>query len=80
MGFVQFMASTAGRALRIIAGLVLIALGLNARTTGGIILAIVGLAPLAAGVLDFCLIAPLLGKPFRGKDVRAMAKNAQHVG
>lgn len=70
-GFVKFMASTNGRIARGVAGLILIALGLFA-TTGAaqIILIVVGLVPLAAGVFDFCLFAPLGGMPIGGKDIR----------
>jgi hypothetical protein len=76
MGFAQFMASGLGRGLRIIAGIILIAVGLAAvGGTGGIVLAVVGLVPLAAGVLDVCLVAPLFGAPLKGTDVRAHARS-----
>ena len=70
-GFVKFMASTNGRIARIVAGLILIALGLFA-TTGAaqIILIVVGLVPLAAGIFDFCLFAPLGGMPVQGAEIR----------
>tara|TARA_B100001123_G_C14732641_1_gene797559 strand:+ start:81 stop:314 length:234 start_codon:yes stop_codon:yes gene_type:complete len=71
MKFSQFMASTAGRALRIVTGLALITIGLIMQSTGGYILAAVGLVPLAAGVFDWCILAPLLGAPFKGKDIRS---------
>jgi len=75
MGFAQFMASGLGRALRIVAGIALIAVGLGlVGGTGGIVLAVVGLVPLLAGAFDVCLFAPLLGAPFKGADVRAHAK------
>ncbi len=38
---------------------------------GWYILAAAGLLPLAAGVFDFCLIAPLLRRPMAGKKFRA---------
>lgn len=68
----QFMASTNGRIIRIVVGIVLIALGLAVvGGTGGIILAIVGLAPIGAGVFDICLIGPLFGAgSIQGKDIR----------
>ncbi len=69
MSFARFMATTAGRALRVIAGLALIVIGLAIGGTGGVILAIVGLVPLVAGVLNVCFIAPLLKVPFSGKAV-----------
>ena len=70
MGFAKFMASPAGRIARIVAGIVLIILGLVIGGAAGWIIAIVGLVPLAAGALDVCLFAPLLKAPFRGRDVR----------
>ena len=70
--FATFMASPAGRLIRIVAGLILIALGLFVvHGTGGTILAIVGLVPLVAGVFDFCIFAPLFGAPMSGPKMRA---------
>lgn len=69
MGFARFMSSTAGRLIRIVAGLALIVVGLVVVTgTTGIILAVIGAVPLIAGVANFCLFAPLFGGPFSGKD------------
>lgn len=71
MGFAKFMSSTAGRIIRIVAGLVLIAVGLLVvKDTAGIIVAVVGLLPLVAGVFDFCVFAPLFGGPFQGAKAR----------
>jgi len=67
MAFVDFMKSSAGRALRIIAGIALIIIGFAAvGGTGGTVLAIVGLVPLAAGLANVCLFAPLLGCDLKG--------------
>ena len=67
MPFVTFMSSTAGRALRIVAGLALIVIGLAVvGGTGGVILAVVGLVPLLAGAADVCLFGPLLGSDLHG--------------
>lgn len=71
MKFSQFMASTAGRVLRIVAGLALVITGLMMQSTGGYILAVIGLLPLAAGVFDWCIFAPLMHMPFTGKAIRA---------
>lgn len=71
MKFSQFMASTTGRLLRIIAGVGLIVGGLMLQSTTGYILVVVGLVPLAAGVFDFCVLAPLFGMPFGGKAIRS---------
>jgi Inner membrane protein YgaP-like, transmembrane domain len=76
MGFAQFMSSGLGRGLRIVAGIILIAVGLAVvGGTGGIVLAVIGLVPLVAGVFDVCLFAPLFGAPLKGADVRARAKS-----
>jgi hypothetical protein len=61
------MASVWGRVARIVAGLVLITIGLYLQNTWGIVIAIVGLAPLLAGVFNFCLFAPLFGGPFNAR-------------
>ncbi len=76
MGFAQFMSSGLGRGLRIVAGIILIAVGLAVvGGTGGMVLAVIGLVPLLAGVFDVCLFAPLFGAPLKGADVRAPAKS-----
>lgn len=70
--FVKFMASSSGRIVRIIAGVVLIALGLLViHGAGGIIVAVVGLVPFVAGIFDFCVFAPLFGAPLSGPKIRA---------
>jgi hypothetical protein len=70
--FVKFMASTTGRIVRIVAGLALIGWGLlGLGGTTGLIVAIVGLVPLAAGVFDFCVFAPLFGNPLSGRKIRS---------
>lgn len=70
-GFFQFMASMNGRILRAVAGLALVLVGLLVvQGTGGTILAIVGLIPLAAGLFDFCVFSALFGGKFWGKDIR----------
>ena len=66
-----FLASSAGRFVRAAAGLILIALGIW--FVAGVwqwVLIIVGVFPLAAGVFDFCLFAPLFGLPFSGERLR----------
>ena len=76
MGFAQFMSSGLGRALRIVAGIALIVVGLGlVGGTGGIVLAVIGLVPLLAAAFDVCLFAPLFGAPLKGADVRARAKS-----
>jgi len=70
--FVSFMASATGRIVRVVAGLVLVAwgwFGLGGAT--GMIVAVIGLVPLAAGLFDFCVFAPLFGAPLSGPKIRA---------
>lgn len=67
MSFAKFMAGPIGRGARALVGIVLIVIGISTGGAGGWILAIVGLLPLAAGVLNICVIAPLLKAPFSGK-------------
>ncbi len=70
--FVSFMASTAGRIVRVVAGIALIAWGLmGLGGTAGIIVAIVGALPLVDGLFDFCVFAPLFGAPLSGPKIRA---------
>ena len=72
-GFARFMASAAGRWLRIIAGAVIIFWGWSMHSGTGTIVMLIGLVPIAAGAFDFCLIAPLLHAPFWGRDIRRSA-------
>lgn len=70
--FCTFMASTAGRISRVVAGIALVALGmLVLKGTAGIVVAVVGLVPLVAGLFDFCVLAPLFGCPMSGPKIRA---------
>lgn len=72
MSLIKFLAGTGGRWIRIGAGIVLIAVGLFVlQNTAGIVVALIGLVPLAAGLLDFCVFAPLFGAPFSGKAIRS---------
>jgi hypothetical protein len=66
-----FLASPAGRVVRILAGVALILIGLFV-VDGPIswVLEMVGLVPLAAGIFDFCVFAPLAGLPFAGSKLR----------
>jgi hypothetical protein len=73
--FFRFIASPVGRGIRITAGIALIVIGLGlVQGTVGWILAIVGLVPLGAGVLDKCVFAPLFGLPFDGPSLRSAVK------
>jgi hypothetical protein len=69
--FIQFMASTSGRIVRVVAGIALIAWGiLGLGGTVGIIVAVVGAVPLLAGLFDFCVFAPLFSCPLSGPKIR----------
>lgn len=69
-GFAKFVNTPAGRLVRVVVGIVLIALGYMSRgSAGGIILIVVGLVPLTAGTFNLCLISALLGGPIRGSQV-----------
>ncbi len=67
MGLARFMATAFGRGLRIVVGLVLIILGISViHGTGGWIIAIFGLLPLTLGIINGCILAPILKVPFWG--------------
>ncbi|HUZ03234.1 MAG TPA: DUF2892 domain-containing protein [Thermomicrobiaceae bacterium] len=66
MAFVNLMQSSAGRLARALVGVALILVGLLVvQGPWGVVLAFVGLVPLAAGVLRICFAAPLLGVGLR---------------
>ncbi|GAC1335864.1 MAG: hypothetical protein NVSMB17_19190 [Candidatus Dormibacteria bacterium] len=61
------MAGPIGRGVRVIAGIVIAAVGLLVvGHAAGIALAVVGTIVFLAGALNFCLFAPIAGGPFRG--------------
>jgi hypothetical protein len=70
MGLAKFMASTAGRLLRVVLGIVLIIVGVVVGGPAGWVIAIIGLVPIAAGAANVCLIGPVLGAPFKGSALR----------
>jgi hypothetical protein len=63
------MSGPAGRGLRVVAGLVVVALGLFVArtTTWTVLLILIGLVPLAAGLFNVCVFAPLFGGPLSGR-------------
>lgn len=63
------MASFWGRTIRVVAGLALIWWGMTAASGAGAIVAIIGAIVALAGIFNVCILAPLFGAPFRGKDV-----------
>ncbi len=66
MSLIKFMSSSAGRLLRVIAGLALIVIGF-ALGGGWLTLSIVGLIPFLAGAFNVCLLAPFVGQPLKGR-------------
>jgi hypothetical protein len=69
---VRFLASVNGRVVRVVAGIALIVWGIwGLGGAIGVIVAVVGAVPLLAGAFDVCVLAPLFGNPFQGKDIRA---------
>lgn len=66
----KFIASPTGKKLRVIAGITLIGAGMAGKRQPNWLLAAVGLVPLSAGLFDKCVLAPLVGKPFSGEELR----------
>jgi Inner membrane protein YgaP-like, transmembrane domain len=74
IGLIEFLASTSGRLTRVVAGAVLVVVGLFALGgAAGVILAVVGAVPLLAGVFDVCVFAPLAALPFSGARIRRLS-------
>ncbi len=66
------MASSAGRIIRVVAGIVLVGWASSLCTGWAAwIVGIIGLVPLVAGLFDFCVFAPLFGAPMSGPKIRA---------
>lgn len=63
--FVGYMRNPAGRTLRIVLGLFLIWWGFWGHA--GWVLGVIGFAPLAAGLFNFCLFAPFFGRTIWGE-------------
>ena len=73
--FTQFISSMAGRIVRIVFGIILIAGGFILRhQTIGIVLMIFGLLPLFAGLFDICVLTGIIGNKWSGKYVRQCAR------
>ena len=71
--FTRFINSTLGRIVRLVGGVAMIAAGIAAiQGVPGLVVAAIGLVPLAAGALDFCLMAPIFRIPWSGSKIRAM--------
>jgi hypothetical protein len=73
-GFARFMSSPAGRILRVVVGLALIAWGGTSwGTTAAIVEVVVGVVFVFVGAFDICLLAGLFGGVWSGKRIRARA-------
>ncbi len=71
MTFVTFMTSNRGRMMRVVVGIVLVSIGsFVVKDTLGTVLALIGLVPIAGGVLDFCVAGVMMGYPFSGAKAR----------
>jgi Inner membrane protein YgaP-like, transmembrane domain len=69
---ISFLASSTGRIVRVVAGLILVAWGwFGLAGVTGTFVALIGLVPLVAGIFDFCVFAPLFGAPLSGTKIRA---------
>lgn len=64
------MATSLGRGVRVVLGIVLILIGIAVGGSAGLLVGVVGLVPIAAGVANVCLIAPVIGAPFHGGSAR----------
>lgn len=71
MSVLDFFATPAGRWARAVVGVVLLVLAFVAGGAWGWVLGVLGVVFVAVGALDVCLLAPLFGKPLRGRDFRA---------
>ena len=80
MAFARFMSRPIGRIIRVVVGLALIALGFWMGGVAGLAIGIVGLAPVAAGVFNFCLVGPVVGGYFSGKKNLEESPRETHHG
>lgn len=79
--FAAWMATPAGRGLRIVAGIALIGAGLGVvRGVTGALLAVIGVVPIIAGLVNWCLLAPILRVPIRGADAQERCANRTGQG
>ncbi len=70
MKFATFMASGAGRTLRAVVGVLLVWWGFMMAGVVSYAVIAFGIIAIASGLFNFCLIAPFLGVPFMGKDLK----------
>ncbi len=65
MAFLSFMNTGAGRAIRVVMGLVLIGVALAVGGALGIVLGLFALLPIGTGLFGLCPVNPLFGQPMR---------------
>jgi hypothetical protein len=71
LAFAWLMNTVFGRWSRVVGGSAMIVGGLAfLGGPAGVLLAVVGLVPLLAGMLDICVLAPVIHTPFAGQKVR----------
>lgn len=69
-----FLAGRAGRLARIVLGAVLVTVGVLTGGGAGIVVALVGLVPVALGMSNRCLISRAIGAPWKGQDALELTK------
>ena len=74
MKFLSFMNTPAGRVIRVVGGLAVLAVGLAIGGGFGLALAIFSVLPMATGVFGVCPINPLVGQPMRACAVPAQRR------
>lgn len=79
MQFLSFMNTPAGRAIRVVAGLLLVAVGLLVGGGLGLALAAFAVLPIATGVFGVCPVNPLVGQPMRACAVPAKRHSTRHA-
>ncbi len=71
MLFIKFMASEAGRSLRVVVGALLVLVAMAAwHGVLEAVMVVLGAVFIAVGIFDVCLLAPFFGKPLAGKEIR----------
>ncbi|MGE5623614.1 MAG: YgaP-like transmembrane domain [Methanocella sp.] len=68
----RWLATPAGRVVRVAVGAVLVLLGVSTRGTwrSSIPFVVIGLIPLIAGAFDLCFLSAVAGGPLRGDEFR----------
>lgn len=77
MKFLSFMSTPMGRVLRVLMGVVIIAMGVSIGGGFGTALIVFGFLPPITGILGLCPINPLVGRPIRCDAACRMATPAK---